>query len=333
MTPRFSRFHILFVSLWALLIVAGGGAPLGAQTDTLYARRFDDNLIPRFMTSFKAQTTSFITHSGDLYSVDRFSTGGQGFAGIELGYKWATIGYNLGFNRENSTANTDFRFATSYKGLRLQANYTSLRNLSYMRIDGREQKDTLFKFRQHNIALHNVGFKLDYVFNRSRFYYAASLAQSGQQVRSCGSFLVSGGASYQDFDLRNLSDSAGLRFRERYPADRLKTLRVDIGPGYAYNWVANRYLVFHISEIPNLSLQQLSTGNLAGSGSRLGLSFTNYIRAGFTYTRRNAFGGIYVYNTVTTSRWAQYSYNNYYTSVQLHIGLVLGDPKRYLKKM
>jgi hypothetical protein len=317
-TPTGRSLSALAVFLLFLLSAAA------QRTDTLYIQSYYNQLVPRLQTNFKVQTASFVTKSDTSFSADYFSTGGQGSVGGEVSYKWASLGYTFGFDRKNAATNTDFRFSTTIMPLRITLNYTRLQHLDYYRVSGMEERDTLFRSQQDNITLRNAGLKVDYILNNSRCYYSSSLGQYGRQRISQGSFIVSAGIFYQDFDLRGLTDTARNNFLAHYPSDRVQTTKADLGVGYAYNWVAADGLVISVSEIPNLGFQQICIpGNNNERHSTV--SFTNYVRAGVTYTWKNRFVGVYAYNSVTAVRWSDYSYNNAYTSVQLHFGMVLGD--------
>jgi hypothetical protein len=304
---------------------------LAQRTDTLYIESYYNDLVPRVQSNFKVQTASFVTKTDTSFSADYFSTGGQGSVGGEVSYKWATLGYTFGFDRKNAATNTDFRFSTSWKPLRVTLNYTSLHHLDYYRVNlvsgeagASDEKDTVFRFRQHNITLRNAGLKVDYVLNSRRCYYSSSMGQYARQLRSQGSFIVSGGIFYQDFDLRGLTDTARSNFLAHYPDDHLQTIKADLGLGYAYNWVVTKRLVIGVSDIPNIGFQQI---RIPGGDAKpqATVSFTNYVRAGVTYTWKNRFAGVYAYNSVTAVRCNGYSHNNVYTSVQLHFGMVLGN--------
>jgi hypothetical protein len=323
-------FHSLLAG--AFLLLCALPLHLRSQADTLYLQNYYNNLIPRVLTNFKNQSTQFVCSSDSSYAADKFSTGAQYFMGAELSYKWASIGYNYGFNPANSTSNTDLRFSTSYKPLRFQANYTSLKNLNYFQVKGLQQEDTTRIARHHNIPLRNAGLKIDYIFNYKKCYYSSSVGQYGRQLRSRGTFLLSSGVSWQDFNLHDLPDSAAQEFVKNYAADHFTTVRLDIGPGYAYNWVIRRNWVFSISEIPNLGVQWVTTSSGAEARQRMTVSFTNYVRSGITYSWKNLFAGAYMYNAVTASGWDGFNYNNVYTTCQLHFGIVLGDPADYLRK-
>jgi hypothetical protein len=298
-----------------------------AQTDTNYVKVYRNNLVPRGMTNYKTQVTSFILKSDTSFSADYFSTGEQNLIGAEITYKWVTLGYNVSFNRENSSANMDFRFSTAYKPLRVSANFTSLKNLNYYRVSGMDSIDTIFIARQKGISLRNMGLKVDYILNNKKFYYSPSISQVGRQLKSRGSFIISCGISYQDFDLRGLSDSASLNFHQLYQANRYKIVRADLGVGYGYNWVLGKKVVIYISETPNMGVQIIRSTGKPYQDRHTTLSITNYVRAGVVFTWKNKFLGAYAYNCVTAGKWAGFNYNDTYTSLQLHFGMVLNAPK------
>lgn len=304
---------------------------LTAQTDSLYVKSYYNKLVPRFLYSYKSQITNFSENFGDTaYSRDHFTTGHQNFIGGDLSYKWITIGYNSTFNKENSSNNTDLRFATSYRPLHVQVNYTNLKNLNYFRLNSRAydgEADTVFVLRERKIELRNFGMKIEYIFNHRRFCYSSAYSQGGRQLRSQGSFIVSSGLFYQDFDLRGLSDSGALKFTDRYGANMFRSGRMDIGVGYAYNWVIKKCLVLAISEIPNIGFQHVASGQGDfNSRERSSVSFTNHVRGGLIYTVRRCFVGACLYNMVTAGKWQKFNYNNVYTSFQLYFGMVLDTP-------
>jgi hypothetical protein len=320
----FQKYLSGFFSILALLI----SGLASAQPDTSYVKIYRNNLVPRMMTNYKNQVTNFVTKSDTSFSADYFSTGAQNFMGAEVSYKWATLGYSFGFNRENSSANMDFRFSTAYKPFRFSANVTSLKNLNYYRVSGLDSLDTVFIARQKGISLRNVGLKVDYILNNKKFYYSPSVSQVGRQLKSQGSFIISSGISFQDFDLRGLSDSASFNFHQLYDANRFKTIRADLGAGYAYNWVLGKKVVIYISETPNIGVQTIYfSGNQEQGRRHTTVSLTNYFRAGVVFTWKNKFLGAYAYNAVTTGKWSGFNYNDVYTSLQLHFGMVLNAPK------
>lgn len=323
--PSAKKYLLLCVSFLSLHTVA--------QTDTLYVKSYYNNVVPRFLYSYRNQVSSFVEQLDTSYSADRFTTGNQHFMGGDIGYKWITVGYNFSFNKETSSANTDLRFSTSYRHYNLQLNYTNLQNLNYYRLNGENEEDTAFIFKERGIRLRSAAFKMEYVFNYRQFCYSSAYSQGGRQLKSKGSFILSAGIAWQDINLRGLSDSSGVRFLNRYRANDFKVLRLDVGPGYAYNWVIRKNLVLCISEIPNIGFQQLTTSeNGLYANHHPSVSFTNYVRAGLIYTWNRAFAGAHVYNSVTASEWLAFNYNSVYTSVQVYCGMVLGDPRSYTRR-
>lgn len=302
-------------------------SPVLAGADTSYVKSYYSNFVPKLLTNYKNLSVSFANITDTLHVTDHFSTGGQNYIGAELNYKWASLGYSFGFNNENSATNTDLRFSTSFGPFRIQTNYTDLKNLEYYRVSGINQTDTTFIPRQHNVELETIGIKIDYVFNHKKFYYPSSISNSGQQLKSKGSVVLSSGVYYQNFDLHGLSDSSGTSFLNRYRASQIKTTRVEAGLGYAYNWVINKRFSVYISDVPNWGVEEITTFSKQETRHNLSVNITNYVRGGFMYTWHNKFIGMYAYNSVATNSWSGYQYSNVYTSFQLQFGWVLSIPK------
>lgn len=84
-----------------------------------------------------------------------------------------------------------------------------------------------------------------YTFNHRHFSYDAPFYQFYRQKQSAGSWLV--GLSYQGGRIRTTSD-----IPDDIPNARFNANHIGLGGGYAYNFVAGRRWLFHISAIPNL---------------------------------------------------------------------------------
>ena len=74
-----------------------------------------------------------------------------------------------------------------------------------------------------------------YIFNSSRFSYAAAYDQSLVQLRSAGSFVA--GARYFHSNYSYAHDSNADIILHMNDIGRIRTWQVSIGAGYAYNWV------------------------------------------------------------------------------------------------
>ena len=84
-----------------------------------------------------------------------------------------------------------------------------------------------------------------YTFNYRKFSYDSPFYQFYVQKKSAGSWLA--GLSYQGGSINTTDKVAG-----NLPELRLKANHLGIGGGYAYNLVAGKRWLFHLSAVPNL---------------------------------------------------------------------------------
>jgi hypothetical protein len=84
-----------------------------------------------------------------------------------------------------------------------------------------------------------------YTFNYRKFSYDSPFYQFYVQKKSAGSWLA--GLSYQGGSISSTENVPG-----NLPAMRLKNNHLGIGGGYAYNLVAGRRWLLHLSVVPNL---------------------------------------------------------------------------------
>ena len=86
-----------------------------------------------------------------------------------------------------------------------------------------------------------------YAFNGRRFSFPAAFSQSYYQLKSCGSWMVGASAEYSITDIK--ADSlTGIT------ATKIKVAGIALGGGYAYNYVAGRRWLLHISAMPTFNV-------------------------------------------------------------------------------
>ena len=84
-----------------------------------------------------------------------------------------------------------------------------------------------------------------YTFNNKRFSYDAPFYQFYEQKKSAGSLMA--GISYQGGSISTTSEAP-----DNIPQSSFKAQHIGIGCGYAYNIVAGKKWLIHLSTIPNL---------------------------------------------------------------------------------
>lgn len=179
-----------------------------SQTDTNYIKSYYNKIIPRALGANKIQDFILDYYTSDSkktnYKSDDYSTNNQFFIGMDISYKWLTIGYNYGINKENSTSNSDLRISTSYKPIVIQLAYSNLKNLTYNYTDTLTQEIQTFK--PLNNSFKNFGVKFEYVFNYKKFCSSAAFTQGGRQIKSKGSVISTLGYFRDDFDFGNIPE-------------------------------------------------------------------------------------------------------------------------------
>lgn len=295
-----------------------------AQSDTSYILSYYKAFIPRTIYSFKQQyivINSYVNE--DTYDSENFTTGPQYFAGGDISYKWLTLGYGYGINPENTKKNMDLRFATTYKSLNLQANYTLLNNLSHTYFDTAlvEQKT----FRPINNRFYNLGVKLDYIFNYKKFCYSAGYTQGGKQLKSKGSVIASIGFSKNEFSIGDVpvelkKDSVVFNLLK---LTSIRDWLVEAGGGYSYNWVIKKEFLLAVTEVPCLGFQSLHLVNSENVSQKFaGLPFVNYFKLGLIWHSGPFFAGASINNILRVSAVNKFDYVHINTNASVHLGWV-----------
>ena len=118
-----------------------------------------------------------------------------------------------------------------------------------------------------------------YTFNFRHFSYDAPFYQFYQQKKSVGSWLA--GLSYQGGSIRTTCDVPA-----DIPESRFGAQHIAIGGGYAYNFVASRRWLFHLSFVPNLVVWSNNTIEMDGTKTHTPTKFPTVLvngRMGFVY--------------------------------------------------
>lgn len=299
-------------------------AKVNAQSDTSFIDSYYNAIVPRGVYTFKQQNIiidSYVNTSN--YNSEDFSTGDQHFLGADVGYKWMTLGYSFGINAQNTNRNLDLRFSTTYKPFNFQANYTQLDNLTYSYFDTTFSEKSTFK--PINNTFVNIGFKVDYIFNYKKYCYSAGFSQGGKQLKSKGSVIGTLAYTESDFAIGDVPtylnrDSTIFNVLK---INAIKSHLMELGAGYAYNWVIQKHFLVAVSEVPCIGFQQLDVGRqgeLSKTYNRV--SFVNYFRLGLVWHVNRFFTGFSVYNTIRVSEVDKFDYTQNNVNVALYAGWV-----------
>jgi hypothetical protein len=307
---------------------------LNAQTDSTYIQSYYPCIVPRVLYTFKQQDIFIDSYiSENKYNSENFSTGEQHFIGGDIGYKWLTLGYSYGINKENTLKNIDLRFATTYKAVNFQANYTSLDNLSYIYYDANLVQQNTFKPIGNKFF--NVGAKIDYIFKFKKFCYTAGFSQGGKQLKSKGSVIATLGCFKNNFSIGAVP---GYLDRDTNIFNVLKIngisdYLVETGVGYAYNWVIKKHFLISVVEVPCVGFQNLKiSSNDDKNKAYFRVPFVNYFKLGFVLHVKQFFTGLSINNIVRVSEVDNFDYSQVNTSVSLYVGIVFPNTKFKFRK-
>jgi hypothetical protein len=298
---------------------------LVSQSDTTkYVQSYYNAIVPRVLYTFKQQDIGIDNYvDNNTYTSEYFSTSDQHFIGGDISYKWITLGYGYGVNRENTSKNLDLRFATTYKPINLQANYTHLNNLTYTYLDTSFAEKQSFK--PIGNEFYNYGVKIDYIFNYKKFCYSAGYTQGGKQLISKGSFIASAAFSENKFlvgDIPSNLDKDSVFF------NTLKLRGIndwlgEVGFGYSYNWVIKKNLLIAVTELPCIGFQQLTlTSNESKSKTYFRTPFVNYFKLGAVWHIGSFFTGVSSNAIVRVSSVDNFDYYQVNVNANLHVGWV-----------
>lgn len=128
-----------------------------------------------------------------------------------------------------------------------------------------------------------------YIFNYSKFSYAAAYNLSNYQLRSAGSWMLGlTGTFYDcDFDFTRLPDQ--IKDSSKIPIDSysLDYNSVNVMGGYSYNWVMNKHFLLNITALPSAGISFSFSDSTEGHRNLLSMGFRQM--ASLTYTNRQFF--------------------------------------------
>ncbi len=164
-----------------------------------------------------------------------------------------------------------------YKDFEININYYSSRfsvDFSYQRSESLSgdiwRGEQLSRVEYGDVDMNMINFAANYTFNHRRFSYQAAFTQSYIQRRSAGSWLA--GISYQGGTLKTTKSL--LARRPDVPETRVYIGHVGIGGGYAFNLVAGKRWLFHLSIMPTFVI--FNRNNMTVNGERRDANHINF---------------------------------------------------------
>ena len=195
---------------------------------------------------------------GDVTIEPQIRTAISTSVGFWIGYRGLGFGYSTSIaGDKGSDWGFDFSSARYYGKLRLHnfegGEFESRLRGSLANFEDPTAAPEPFDFKQPLYLSSPVRIKTQflegvYIFNSSRFSYAAAYTQSRIQLRSAGSLIAGLRYFHSDYDYAHNSNADLIV--NMNDIGRINTWQVSIGAGYAYNWVPVKGLLVSLIAMP-----------------------------------------------------------------------------------
>lgn len=128
-----------------------------------------------------------------------------------------------------------------------------------------------------------------YIFNYSRFSFAAAYNLSNYQLKSAGSWMLGASGTRYDckFDFTKLPDYIVDNSKIPHDSYRLNYNSINVTGGYSFNWAINRHLLFNTTTLPGLGISFSFTDSTPGRKDLFSMTVRQMLS--LTYTNRQFF--------------------------------------------
>lgn len=265
-----------------------------SKSDTLYAVRnnFRFSIKPRVGVSIgifsfdwkqDGERREYVLNSAPVCKV-----------GANFSYRNLTVGFQRDVERLfRSKRASNAEFGASLYGTMLGGDYFYSTSNRYT---VRSEQDKGWHLRVSCFRSRRLQANGYWVLNHRRFSYPAVFTQSYRQKRSCGSVIVglSLHAEQLELDADALPDELADRLAASEYAHEINYRSLNVGVGYAYNWVLGRRWMLHGSMVPSFSTFKRARLKFQGRTERLSVDKVNVggiARLGVLWDKSRNFAG------------------------------------------
>lgn len=212
--------------------------------------------------------------------------------GVQANYSILSASYSIDLNSAINHKKSHHKktgFSLSMARLYLEATYWRNTGETVIRHFGNDYTGHLRHLRFEGLNSKALGVAGFYIFNFSKFSYAAAYNLSNYQIKSAGSWIAGASGTFYDcaFDFGLLPES--VKAETNFPFDNYSFdyNAVDLFGGYAYNWVINKHLLFNATLMPGMG----AAFSFSDSTNGREMNFSAVVRAlgSLTYTNRQFF--------------------------------------------
>lgn len=258
--------------------------------DTAYITRPEARWTIKFRTNISGAKLKTISDDGTLRRETEVRSEYRGTVSVAVAYRG--LGLGLALNPAKLAGkNKDYEFNLNSYGNKYGFDIVYLASNTYhgTQTIGTDRYDV----NKGSISQQALNVNFYYAFNGRKFSFPAAFSQSYIQRRSAGSWMI--GASFDGSRTKIDGDETIGR-----KSMKVKVNEFAIGAGYAYNLVAGRRWLFHLSALPTYTVYSHDNMTIDGERSNMKHVFMSGIitgRGAALYFWRNKFvGGTMVYN-------------------------------------
>ncbi|MCU0450907.1 MAG: DUF4421 domain-containing protein [Bernardetiaceae bacterium] len=302
-----------------------------AQPDSgqVYIKTYDEHLIPKLFANYRRLGLTLRAQNDRQRQID-YHPNVVGTVGVGLVFK--RIAINVGFKGAQQETQNLTRGESRYFDLQINRfgrklgfdayyqDYAGYFLASPGKTYGTNWTSPIYPQRP-DLELSNASLNVYWVFNSERFSYRAAFVHDERQLKSAGSFILTGSVSY----LETFADSS-LVPTALQPVfgpgfDRGNFINFALVPGYAHTFVLGKRFYFNISASASLGLQHRHFALKEQTTTRSFAPVPRFIgRAALGYNGDRFFGALTAYNDTQTTRLPELLLDSNVVSFSLMIG-------------
>lgn len=214
--------------------------------------------------------------------------------GFQANYSILSLSYSVDMNSllsDRTAQHKKLGFSFSCSRIYADAYYwkntgtTKIRQIDLGSDKDKQYEDVPFD----GLSFRAYGAMAFYIFNYSRFSFAASYNLSNYQLRSQGSWMLGASGTRYDcsFDFTKLPEYILENSKVPKETYRLNYNSVNVTGGYSFNWVMNRHLLFNTTTLPGIGVSFSHSDSTTGHRTLLSLAVRQMLS--LTYTNRQFF--------------------------------------------
>ncbi len=305
---KFFASFILIAILSSMISESIAQQKLNDSIRNKFIESYSDDITLRFFLNTKRLDFNINVPNQNnqriLYTPNVATTWGFGFSFKKIGFG---IGFKFGqsdslLSQRGSSKYLDLRLVSFSKRIGYDINYQDYKGFYISNPDAVYQNWIESYYPQRSdLRILNISANVHYLFNVNHFSYRAVFALDERQLKSAGSFFLSGTLGYLQLraDSSLIPAQTKLAFENGSNFNKGNFYNIALAPGYAYNLVLFRSLVLSLGLSGTLGLQVQEYGLDGFDRQSVNLLLKFVGRAALAYNGKRIVAGFnFVFDTM-----------------------------------